>query len=92
MAPRIAGSDIWAFGGVLFELLTGTPRVVGAGPSTTEVLAAVLSTEPAWDELPQGTHVTVRRLLRRCLDKHPQSRLQAIGEARIALDGVLNGG
>ena len=76
-------SDVWAFGVVLFEMLTG--RRVYTGETISEVLASVIKEEPDWDSLPEDTPAAVRKLLRRSLQKDPRQRLQAIGEARIAL-------
>jgi Tol biopolymer transport system component len=78
-------ADIWAFGAVLFEMLTG--RRLFAGETVSDTLAAVLKTDPDWGRLPAGTPPSVERLLHRCLDRDVKQRLQAIGEARIALEG-----
>ena len=77
-------TDIWAFGAVLYETLVG--RRAFSGESVTEILAAVLRAEPDWSALPAGTPLRIRRLLWRCLERDPRQRLQAIGEARIAID------
>jgi len=76
--------DIWAFGVVLCEMLTGRPLY--SGESVAETLASVLKDAPDLSSLPPDTPAAVGRLLRRCLEKDPQRRLQAIGEARIAID------
>jgi Tol biopolymer transport system component/predicted Ser/Thr protein kinase len=77
-------SDIWTFGAVLFEMLAG--KRAFAGDSMAEVLAAVMHGEPDWDALPRATPSRIRKLLRRCLERDRKQRLQAIGEARIAID------
>ena len=77
-------ADIWAFGVVLFEMLSGRPLF--AGDTVTDVLAHILSSEPGLKRLPATTPAAVRRLLARCLDKDPQRRLRDIGEARIMLE------
>ena len=76
-------ADIWAFGCVLFEMLTG--RALFAADTVTETLAQVIEREPDLSPLPPGTPLTVRTLLARCLDRDPRQRLRDIGEARIAL-------
>jgi len=78
-------ADIWAFGVVFFEMLTGE-QTFGTGETVTDVIAAVVTREPDWSKLPPGTPPHLRRLLERCLRKDVKTRLQAIGEARIALD------
>ena len=75
--------DIWAFGVVLFEMLTG--QRLFSGETASETLAAVIKDEPDWSRLPSETPSHIRKLLRRCLTRDPKERLQAIGEARIAL-------
>jgi eukaryotic-like serine/threonine-protein kinase len=82
-------ADIWAFGCVLYEMLTG--RQAFGGESVSETLAAVLNSEPDWSRLPAGTPMRVRLPLQRCLQKDPKQRLRDIGDARIALDEVLSG-
>jgi serine/threonine-protein kinase len=77
-------ADIWAFGVVLFEMLTG--KMVYSGDTVSDTLAGVLAREPEWDDLSKDTPRPVRRLLERCLEKDVRQRLQAIGEARIAID------
>jgi len=77
-------ADIWAFGGVLYEMLTGQ-RAFG-GEDVSEVLASVLKTEPDWRPLAADVPPTVQRLLRRCLEKDPKRRLSWIGEARLVLE------
>ncbi len=77
-------ADIWAFGVVLYEMLSG--RLLFAGETTSDTLAAVMRDEPDWSALPASLSPRWRALLRRCLTKDPRQRLQSIGEARIALD------
>ena len=76
-------TDVWAFGCVLFECLTG--RRAFGGESLTDVLASIIEREPDWSRLPAGVESHVRGLLRRCLAKDPRLRLRDVGEARIAL-------
>jgi hypothetical protein len=80
-------ADIWSFGVVLYEMLTG--RQLYPGETAAESLAAVIMKEPGLEGLPASTPGAVWRLLERCLDKDPRRRLQAIGEARVALEGPL---
>ena len=76
-------SDIWSFGVVLFEMLTGKKLFDGATISDT--LASILKEDPDWELLPPETPRTLRELQRRCLEKDPRERLRDIGEARIAI-------
>ena len=82
-------TDIWAYGCILYEMLTG--RRAFAGETVTDTLAAILSTEPDWKALPAAVPGRVRELLRRCLDKDMNQRLRDIGDARIEIDSVLSG-
>jgi len=82
-------ADIWAFGCVLYEMLTG--KQAFQGESVTDTLAAVIRAEPDWSQLPAATPMRVRVLLRRCLQKDPKQRLRDIGDARISLDEVISG-
>ncbi len=79
-------TDVWAFGCVLYEMLAG--RRLFEGETVSDVLAAVLTTDPDLRVLPKDLPPSIRRLLARCLDRDPRHRLQAIGEARIAIHGV----
>ena len=76
-------SDIWSFGVVLFEMLTGGRLF--EGETVSDVLAAVLTREPDWTTLPKGTPRHLRHLLERCLERDLKQRLRDIGEARIQL-------
>ena len=80
-------TDIWAFGCVLFELLTG--KQAFHGEDITDILAAVVRAEPDWQALPAAVPVKIRDLLRRCLQKDKTLRLQAAGDARIEIQEVL---
>ena len=80
-------ADIWAFGAVLFEMLTGTRAF--AGDNITDTLAAVVSAEPDWRLLPAGLPPAVANCVRRCLHKDPRQRVQAIGDVRLALEGAF---
>jgi Tol biopolymer transport system component len=80
-------TDIWAFGCVLYELLTG--KQAFQGESTTEILAAVLRGEPDWQVLPASTPVKVRDLLGRCLQKDLRRRLHDAADARIEIEEAL---
>ena len=82
-------SDVWAFGCVLFEMLTGKRAFEGATFSDT--VAAILDREPDWQALPPGTPPAVLRLLRRCLQKEKDKRLRDIGDARLDLEELLGG-
>jgi eukaryotic-like serine/threonine-protein kinase len=79
-------ADIWAFGVVLFEMLTGRRAFEGDDISIT--LAAVLKDQVAWKALPADLPTPLRRLLRRCLEKDPRRRLSSIGDARLEMDDV----
>ena len=77
-------TDIWAFGCVLFHMLTG--RAAFAGATTTDVLAAVLERAPDWSQLPASTPSSVARVLRGCLEKDPAKRWRDVGDVRRLLD------
>ncbi|MEP6995148.1 MAG: serine/threonine-protein kinase, partial [Acidobacteriota bacterium] len=82
-------TDIWAFGCVLYEMLTG--RRAFSGRTVAETLAAIFETDPDWGLLPAKTPADVRELLRRCCQKDANRRLRDIGDARIELDDSLSG-
>ena len=77
-------TDIWAFGCVLFEMLTG--RMCFHGDSTAETIVRVLDREPEWERLPPSTPDHVRRVLGRCLQKDVNRRLRDLGDARLDLE------
>jgi non-specific serine/threonine protein kinase len=85
--PADKRSDIWAFGCVLYEMLTG--RVPFKGETISDTLANVLQTEPNLEMLPRGTPDNIVVLLRRCLEKDLHRRLQHIGDASIEIDETL---
>jgi Tol biopolymer transport system component len=82
-------ADVWAFGCVLYEMLTGTRAF--PGDEITDVLARVIERDADWRAVPQDTPPAVRQLLTRCLTKDPKQRLRDIGEARVALDASIVG-
>lgn len=77
-------ADIWAFGVVLYEMLSGKPAF--DGETIADVLARVIESEPDWRQLPADTPSSIRRLLQRCLTKDPRCRLRDIGDAVLELD------
>jgi Tol biopolymer transport system component len=81
--------DIWAFGVVLFEMLSG--KRLFEAPTVAETLAQVLTSTPDLDALPVSTPAPLRRLLRRCLERSPKNRLHDIADARIVLEDLLAG-
>src|SRR5262249_48389277 len=81
-------TDIWAFGCVLYEMLTGTNAFAGA--TTTDTLAAIVEREPNWARLPAATPPTVLSMLRRCLQKDPMRRLRDIADARFQIEEALS--
>ena len=82
-------ADIWAFGVVLYEMLTG--RRAFEGEDVTITLANVLKEDVDWRALPADLPPAARRLLRRCLEKDPRRRLASMGDARLELDDVESG-
>ena len=82
-------ADIWAFGVVLYEMLTG--RRLFEGETVSDILAAVLKTEPDWSALPDTIPDAVRHLLHRCLERDPKRRLHSAADAAIEIEESLTG-
>jgi serine/threonine protein kinase/Tol biopolymer transport system component len=85
-SPVDKRTDIWAFGCVLYDMLTG--RVPFAGETTSDTIGKILECEPDWSALPTATPAPIRRLLLRCLAKDPKQRLRDVGEMRIEIDAI----
>ncbi len=83
-------ADVWAFGALLYELLTG--RLAFAGETVSDTIAAILERTPDWSTLPARTPERVRDLLRRALEKDARQRLRDMGDARIELEAVIAAG
>ncbi len=81
-------SDVWAFGCVLYEMLTG--RRAFAGDDVSDTLANVLKIEPEWNRLPAEVPQRVRGVLRACLQKDPKERLGDVQSVRLALQGLFD--
>ena len=81
-------ADIWAFGCVFYEMLTG--RLAFPGQTVSDVIAAILDREPDWSVLPDSTPPAIRKLLTRCFDKSTRTRLRDIGDARLEIEDALN--
>jgi serine/threonine-protein kinase len=82
-------ADIWAFGVVLFEMLTGKQAFMGE--TAAETLASVMMAQLPLDKLPDTTPAALRQVVGRCLERDVRKRLQAIGEARIILENPESG-
>ncbi len=85
--PADRRCDVWAFGIVCYEMLTGASPF--QRPTTAETLASVLGSPPDYSRLPADTPASIRHLLRRCLEKDPRRRLQHMGDARIEIEEAL---
>jgi len=85
--PTDQRSDIWAFGCILYEMLTAA--IPFKGETFSDTLAHVLQTAPDWEALPERTPANIRVLLRRCLEKDPRRRLRDIGDAGIEISETL---
>jgi serine/threonine protein kinase/Tol biopolymer transport system component len=82
-------ADVWAFGCVLWEMLTG--QTVFAGETVSDTISAILTREPAWTQLPASTPSAIRRLLRRCLEKDLGRRQRDIADARLEIHDTVAG-
>jgi serine/threonine protein kinase len=80
-------TDIWSFGCVLYQMLTG--RSAFAGETVSDTIVAVLEREPDWNVLPDATLPTIRRLLQRCLEKDPKRRLHDVADVRLEVEDAL---
>jgi serine/threonine-protein kinase len=80
-------TDIWAFGCVLYEMLSG--KMAFEGGTVSDTIAAILDRDPDWSTLPLDTPRTLRRLLERCLEKDPKQRLRDIGDARFEIERLI---
>jgi Tol biopolymer transport system component len=80
-------ADVWAFGIVLFEMLSGLP--VFSGESVPHILAGILRTEPEWNRLSKDLHPRLRLLIERCLEKKPRDRYHSIADARVDIEKIL---
>ena len=84
--PVDARTDVWAFGCVLYEMLTS--KQAFGGETITDILGAIVKTDPDWTALPRETPSAIRRLLKRCLVKDLNERLHAIADARLEITDV----
>src|SRR4029077_10654878 len=82
-------ADIWAFGAILYEMLTGAQAF--SGESITDILAHIVERDPDWTKLPATARGRIEELMRRCLQKNPKDRLRDIADARFELSTALKG-
>jgi serine/threonine protein kinase len=82
-------TDIWAFGCVLYEMLTG--RVAFDRATVSDTVAAIIEREPDWSALPHGLSPTLKIYLQRCLQKNPRDRVHDVADLRLALEGAFDG-
>ena len=87
-APVDRRTDIWAFGCVVFEMLTG--RLAFDGNTRSDIVAGILEREPDWATVPPDTPAAVRRLLRRCLEKDHRRRIRDIGDVKLELEDIAS--
>lgn len=85
--PLDKRTDVWSFGCVLFEMLSGRPPFTGE--TTSDLIAAILKSDPDWKSLPADTPRGIERLLRRCLEKDPNRRLRDLADARLDIRDAL---
>ena len=85
--PIDARADVWAFGCVLFEMLTGEGAF--GGETMSDVLASVLKVDPRWNHLPENLHPRIRHVLERCLEKRRRDRFAGISDARVEIQSAL---
>jgi len=89
-SPVDCASDVWAFGCLLYEMLTGRPAF--GGEDLSETLASVINAEPEWTLLPTATPWPIERALRKCLDKSARTRLQDLAEVSRTIRGAISEG
>ena len=87
--PADKRADVWAFGVVLYEMLSG--QVAFQGDTVSDVIAKVIERDPNWSALPASTPPRLRELLHRCTKKDPKARLQSIGDARVQIEELIAG-
>jgi serine/threonine-protein kinase len=85
--PADRRADVWSFGCVLFESLTGLRPF--AGDTISDTIASILERDPDWSQLPDSTPATIREVLRRCLQKDVHRRWRDIGDVRLAIEDAL---